>query len=144
MIKLRAPGTTKMMVHSAVSVYNINVIQQLDDFVSTHFPAMTFDTQVVQFPLHLSTRNLPLDYKQLVKAELGDRYPTLVEYMMKDGEDLFGHFVNFHNKLNELRNEDFKTLNPLLANYIANYENVPAWEETKAYLIKAQQDLKSM
>lgn len=144
LIELRPPGSTKMMVHSAVSLYNINMIHELDKFVTTHFPAMTFDTQVVQFPLHLSTRNLPLEYKQMVKTEMGNTYPTLVEYMMQDGEDLFGHFINFHNKLNELRDEDFKTLNPLLANYMANYSNVPTWEETKAYLIKAQHDLKSM
>lgn len=144
LIELRPPGSTKMMVHSAVSIYNINVIHLLDKFVTNRFPNMSFDTQVVQFPLHLSTKNLPKEYKEIVKAEMGNTYPTLVEYMMQDGENLFGHFINFHNKLNEIRGEDFKNLNPLLADYMASYADVPSWEETKAYLIKAQQDLKSM
>ncbi len=144
LVKLRPPGSTKMMVHSAVSIYNINLIHLLDKFVTENFPSMSFDTQVVQFPLYLSTKNLPLEYKELVKKEMGNSYPAIVEYMMQDGEDLFGHFINYHTKLNELRGETFNGLNPLLEDYMLNYKNIPSWETTRTYLKKTQQDLKSM
>jgi len=144
LIKLRPEGSTKMMIHSAVSIYNINMIHILDKFVTENFPSMSFDTQVVQFPLYLSTKNLPVEYKEIVKQVMGNSYPTIVEYMMQGGEDLFGHFINYHNKINELRDENFKNLNPLLEEFMSNYKNIPSWEDTKSYLIKTQQQLKSM
>jgi hypothetical protein len=64
--------------------------------------------------------------------------------MMQEGENLFGHFINFHYKLNEIRNEDFTNLNPLLADYIAGYKDVPAWSDSQQFITKCMTDMKSM
>lgn len=138
----REPGQTKVMVHSAVSVYNINQLYRLEDFISNKFPNLAFDTQVVQYPWVLSIKHLPIDYKEKVKIELGNRYPALVEYMMQDGENLFGHFVNYHNMLNKIRQDEFAGLNQLLEQYIADYKNIPSWDESKEYFNQAMTRLK--
>ena len=139
----RPTGSTKMMVHSAVGIYNINVLYLLEDFLKDKFPNLWFDTQVVQFPLHLSAKHLPVAYKEKVKLEMGDRYPMLINYMMQDGEDLFGHFINYHNKLNETRQEDFTGLNPLLESYMETYLSVPDWNVSKEYFVNSINSLKT-
>lgn len=144
LLEIRPAESTKMMVHSAVGIYNINVLHLLEDFLKEKFPNLWFDTQVVQYPLYLSTRYMPADYKQIVKQELGNRYPNIVNYMMQDGENLFGHFINFHRKLNEIRNEEFTNLNPLLAEYMDSYKDVPSWDESRQFIIKCMNDIKAM
>jgi sulfatase maturation enzyme AslB (radical SAM superfamily) len=143
-LETRAPGTTKMMVHSAVGIYNINMLPLLEDFIKEQFPNLSFDTQVVQYPVYLSSRYMPLDYKEKVKQALGDRYPNIVNYMMQDGENLFGHFINFHHKLNEIRNEEFVNLNPMLTEYMINYVNIPSWEDSRAFITQCMTDMKAM
>jgi hypothetical protein len=143
-LNTRAPGTTKMMVHSAVGVYNINVLPLLEDFLKEKFPNLWFDTQVVQYPLYLSTRYMPVEYKQIVKQALGERYPNIVDYMMQDGENLFGHFINFHYKLNEIRNEQFADLNPLLTEFMNSYADVPSWDDSRNFIIKCMNEMKAM
>jgi hypothetical protein len=86
---------------------------------------------------------MPVEYKQQVKETLGDRYPALVNYMMQEGEDLFGHFINYHNKLNDIRDEDFTELNPLLESYIKTYSNVPNWNTSKEHFVKSINSLKT-
>jgi organic radical activating enzyme len=142
-LETRPAGSTKMMVHSAVGIYNINVLHLLEDFLKERFPNLWFDTQVVQFPLHLSAKHLPLDYKEQVKSVIGNRYPMLVNYMMQDGENLFGHFINYHNKLNETRQEDFTGLNPLLESYMETYLQVPNWNTSKEYFVNSINSLKT-
>lgn len=144
LLETRPAGSTKMMVHSAVGIYNINVLPLLEDFLKEKFPNLWFDTQVVQYPLYLSTRYMPVEYKNMVKQSLGERYPNIVNYMMQDGENLFGHFINFHSKLNEIRNEDFTNLNPLLADYMASYKDIPSWKDSRTFITKCMTDMKSM
>ena len=87
---------------------------------------------------------MPLEYKEVVKHALGNRYPSIVNYMMQEGENLFGHFINFHNKLNEIRNEDFTDLNPLLANYMDKYTDVPSWDDSRQFITECMNKMKSM
>lgn len=140
--KLRPEGSSLIMVHSAVSIYNINMMHELEQFVVENFPNLVFDMQVVQYPLFLSTKHLPIEYKEMIQKTC--RYPLLVNYMMQPGENFFGHFINYHNKLNELRNEDFTNLNPMLSDYIDSYKDVPSWEESKQFFIDSIAMLKSM
>jgi sulfatase maturation enzyme AslB (radical SAM superfamily) len=144
LLETRPAGSTKMMVHSAVGIYNINVLPLLEDFLKEKFPNLWFDTQVVQYPLYLSSRYMPQEYKEQVKQTLGERYPNIVNYMMQDGENLFGHFINLHYKLNEIRNEDFTDLNPMLADYMASYTDVPSWDDSRQFITKCINDMKSM
>jgi MoaA/NifB/PqqE/SkfB family radical SAM enzyme len=108
------PQHTVIAVHSAVSVYNINLLDQLDNFVAEHFPNFRHSKQVVQFPIWLNIQHLPSEYKQKIKI----KDPAIETYLKIEAEDYFSHFINFHNKLNHLRNEEFENLNPLLSEYI--------------------------
>lgn len=118
------------------------MMHELEQFVVENFPNLVFDMQVVQYPLFLSTKHLPIEYKEMIQKTC--RYPLLVNYMMQPGENFFGHFINYHNKLNELRNEDFTNLNPMLSDYIDSYKDVPSWEESKQFFIDSIAMLKSM
>ena len=108
---------TLIAVHSAVSVYNVNLLNQLDEFVLEHYPTFRQSKQVVQFPVWLNIQHLPSDYKQRITV----KDPAIETYLKTDAEDYFVHFVNFHKKLNDLRNEEFDNLNPLLSDYINSY-----------------------
>lgn len=87
---------------------------------------------------------MPVEYKEMVKEILGERYPNIVNYMMQDGENLFGHFINFHYKLNEIRNEEFANLNPILTDYMNSYADIPSWEVSRTFITKCMSDMKSM
>lgn len=114
-------GPTKISVHTAVSVYNVNQLALLDKFVNDNYPKFTLTKQVVQFPVFMSIKNTAQDYKDLVRPFIAD--PAVVEYLDSEGEDYFAHFINFSAKLDVLRSEDMRNGNPLLAEYIANYTN---------------------
>lgn len=140
----RPKGTTTILVHSAVSVYNVNLLPELDDFVSSNFPEFSSSTQVVQFPLFLSIKNTPEEFKNNVKQLLThDRYSNIIKYMEQDGDDLFGHFINFHNKVNEIRQETLSDKNQLLSDTISNYKQIPAVEESKIFFKKIINDMKT-
>lgn len=113
----RAESTT-IAVHSAVSIYNVNLLDQLDNFVKENFPKFGLSKQVVQFPVWLNIQHLPKDYK--IKIKVNDS--TIDNFLNTDAEDYLNHFINFHKKLNDLRNEVFDDLNPLLAELIRSYK----------------------
>ena len=72
-----------------------------------------------------------------------DRYSNIVKYMEQDGDDLFGHFINFHNKVNEIRQENLGDKNQLLSDTISNYKQIPAVEESKIFFKKIINDMKT-
>lgn len=140
-VRHRPKNSSTVMVHSAVSVYNANKIHELDDFVKEYYPLFVRTHQVVQFPVFLSLRNTPKDFKQSVREFIKDE--KILNYMDQPGQDLFGHFINFHKKLNEIRDEDLGNLNPWLSNYIKDYKNVPDWFDSQIFFSKAISDLKT-
>ena len=113
-------GATKISIHTTVSIYNVNQLDVLDNFISDKFPHFVKTKQVLQFPVFLSIRNTAQDYKDLVRPYIQDQ--TIIDYLDSDGEDMFAHLINFSNKLDKLRNERIGTGNNLLSNYIDNYQ----------------------
>ncbi len=110
-----------ILVHSAVSVYNINMLDDLKNFVETNFPRFDFKFQAVQYPIFLNIKNLPIDYKDALSSTITDE--GLRSYMYDGGEDLFAHFVNWHDKLNRIRCEDLSDINPLLQRHIDRHRS---------------------
>jgi sulfatase maturation enzyme AslB (radical SAM superfamily) len=141
LVRYRPLNSSTVMVHSAVSVYNANKISELDDFVRDYYPLFVRTHQVVQFPLFLSLRNTPADFKMSMPKFINDE--KILNYINQPGEDLFGHFINFHKKLNEIRDEDLGNLNPWLSDYINSYKNVPSWFDSQMFFSKAISDLKT-
>lgn len=114
-------GETIIIVHSAVGIYNINMMKDLDDFVEHNFPRFLKTKQMIQYPVFLNIQNTPLEYKKLIEAYVDKETKN---YMQSGTNDYFAHFINFHNGLDKIRNEDLENLNPLLSNYISNYNKI--------------------
>jgi sulfatase maturation enzyme AslB (radical SAM superfamily) len=131
-------GSTKISVHTAVSIYNVNQLDILDTFINNNYPEFTLTKQVVQFPVFMSIKNTAQEYKDLVRPLIKD--PAIVSYLDSDGIDMFAHFINFSNKLDELRNEATND-NPLLTNYTNNYAHRVA--DSRVFFLQSISDIKN-
>lgn len=118
-------------VHSVIQVYNVNVINELNDFVKQQFPRFQSDIQVLQYPEFLSIKHLPKEYKESIRDTITD--DNILGYLDNEAADLFEHFYNYDKSLNELRRESLKNSNPVLSNYISNYKST---SDSKDYLIQ--------
>ena len=131
-------GSTKISVHTAVSIYNVNQLDILDTFISNSYPEFILTKQVVQFPVFMSIKNTAQEYKDLVRPLIKD--PAIVSYLDSNGVDMFAHFINFSNKLDEIRNEATSD-NPLLAEYTANYAHRVA--DSHVFFLQSIKDITS-
>ncbi len=132
-------GNTNIAIHTTVSIYNVNQLDILDDFISNKFPRFSKTKQVLQYPVFMSIKNTSNEYKDLVRPFI--KYQTIIDYLDSPGEDLFGHFINFSNKLDLLRQEDMADGNRLLSDYIKNYKN--KIEDSRDFLLKSITDIMS-
>ena len=112
---------TVIIVHSAVGLYNANLVTELDAFVEEHFPRFLKTKQMIQYPVFLNIQNASSDYKKKLEPYLDEE---TVRYMYNGTNDYFAHFVNFHNGLDKIRNESLEDLNPLLSDYIEEYNKI--------------------
>lgn len=126
-------------VHSVIQVYNVNVINELNDFIKLNFPRFKSDIQMLQYPEFLSIKNLPKEYKDLIKHTITD--DKILNYLNIEADDLFEHFYNYDKSLNEIRRESLKDTNPVLSEYINNYA---ATSDSKDYLIQHIRFMKSL
>jgi organic radical activating enzyme len=117
LISERGNKKTLIIVHSAISVYNINLMYVLDNFIINNYPNFVKTYQMVQFPVVLNVQNFPDDYKSLIRNVSQD----IQRYLKEPGTNYFNHFLNFHEKLNAIRKEDLKECNPFLHNYILRF-----------------------
>jgi hypothetical protein len=70
---------------------------------------------------------MPTDLKDLVRPiveSYGESYKDVLNFLNKEGEDLFDTFVSFHSQLDEIRNESLEDCNEMLDSYIKNYKNL--------------------
>lgn len=110
-------------MHTTVSIYNVNMLQEIEDFFELNFPEFDRGHRVLLWPQQLSVQHMPDDLKaqvQPIVESYGDKYSDVLEALNSTTDNLFGHFLNFHNKLDSLRNESLGDSNRLLANYIAS------------------------
>jgi sulfatase maturation enzyme AslB (radical SAM superfamily) len=114
-------GETIIIVHSAVGVYNINMMEDLNKFVEDNFPRFLKTKQMIQYPVFLNIQNLPEEYKETLEPFIDQETKN---YMHGSNNDYFPHFVNFHKGLDKIRNEDLNDLNPLLSSYIEKYNTI--------------------
>lgn len=128
----RPPNTTTIQIHTTVNVYNVNKLEELDIFLREHFPSVTFSKECLQYPPWLSIKNLPKSYKEKIKSSL-QNYPEVLTFLMQPGDDLFQHFVNFHTKLDSIRNEQMEG-NDLLQAEIESYSTTDSSEYYNIYL----------
>lgn len=141
LITARPVGSTVIKVHTAVSIYNVNQLYMLNDYVSSKFPRFNKTLQMVQYPVYLNVQNTPVDFKQYISSIVQDK--DILNYMFVQGQDLFGHFINFTQHLDEIRNEDISAVNPHLSDYMLTYTNTISREESKIFFLECINQIKN-
>jgi len=111
-------SNTLIQVHSAVGIYNANMINELDDYIKETFPRFSKTRQMIQYPVFLNIQNAPKKYKDLIAPIVDEE---IYRYMYEGTNDYFPHFVNYHTKMDKLRSEELKNKNLLLYNFIKDY-----------------------
>lgn len=117
----RPENTTEIFVHSAVSIYNVNYLNDLQVWIKKHFTNIGTSFQLVQHPSWLSIANTPQDFKDIIRPTVKNE--KIINYLDQHNDDLFAHFINYTEKLDSIRNENLETLNPLLYQYMNEYKN---------------------
>lgn len=128
---------THLQIHSTVSIYNVNLLPEIEKYFQINYPDFEFSHRILYWPEQLSIKNLPLDYKELLYPiidKYDSKYIDVKTELHSEGQDLFDHFLNFHNKLNDLRQENFDGCNKLLQDYINSYHVKPL--DSKVFFLK--------
>ena len=118
LIDVRKDKETFIQIHSAIGIYNANLIKELDDFVENSYPRFIRSKQMIQFPVFLNIQNAPTEYKEMIQSTV-DKITR--DFMWNGTTNHFSHFINFHNKMDSIRNEGIEHVNPFLHQYIKNY-----------------------
>ena len=113
-------GKTTILVHSAIGVYNANIISDLDSYVKKNFPRFVKSTQMIQYPVFLNIQNTPQEYKKIIEPYVDKE---TYNFMWQKQNNYFPHFINFHNRMDAIRKENLANINPLLYDYINNYKD---------------------
>lgn len=113
----RRSKNTLIQVHSAVGIYNANLIHELELFVKEKYPNFIKTQQMIQYPVFHNIQNMPEDYKKIIESDVNEETKR---YMYSSKTNYAEHFINFHNKLNNIRNEIFDC-NDVLKKYIETY-----------------------
>jgi sulfatase maturation enzyme AslB (radical SAM superfamily) len=114
-------------LHSVASIYNLNHVDKLYNFVKETFPNMSIDYVLADGPNWMLARHLPTTAKETIKQQIEiwkqsfnlPLFKIAVDELNKTGD--FNIFMKQDHALNELRNEHWKTLNPELYEMVKNY-----------------------
>ena len=132
---------TSLNIHTTVSVYNVNLLKDIEDFFIKNYLDYTHTHRVLYWPEQMCIRNLPKDYKDIlisIVSTFGDKYIDVLGELHTDGENLFDYFLDFHNTLDKLRNETLDNSNPLLTEYIKNYKSTVSINKKIFYLTQME------
>lgn len=124
LLKLRQNRKTCLTIHTTVSIYNVNLVKEIERYISLTYPEYYFTHRNLYYPPQLSIRHLPQDYKKIlipIVENFGESYKDIVYELTSTHENYFDHFLNFHNELDKLRNESLQESNPLLSEFISRY-----------------------
>lgn len=109
-------------VHSVASIYNVNVLDQLNKFCQRK--KLIQKCVLVDGPEYMMPRNLPVQVKEKLKKRLEkDKNDAIINTVIKElsTPGNFDVFVENDNKMNELRNEHWKHANPELYKLLTGY-----------------------
>lgn len=107
-------------INTTVSIYNITHLKEIEDYFTEHYPHFRIQHRMLQWPEPMAIQNMPDDLKQVVRPvveSFGPAYGDVLKALDIPAKDLYGHFLNFHNALDKVRNETLP--NKFLADYIA-------------------------
>lgn len=121
LFEIRENKETEIIIHTAVSSYNVNKLQDLDRFIRKNFPRFKLSKNCVQRPEILSISNLPENYKMSVLPTL-KKYPDIERFLLIKSNDFFNYFVYIHNEIDRIRNASLEGKNDFFLNFIKDYE----------------------
>jgi len=105
-------------IHSVASIYNVNKVHELIDFCNKH--NLYHKYVMVDGPEWMMPRNLPAEVKKELINTYQDNqepiYKLIVDELKQPGNTEL--FVDMDSKLNTIRNETWKDINPWLYNRI--------------------------
>jgi MoaA/NifB/PqqE/SkfB family radical SAM enzyme len=116
-----------VMIHSVISIYNINQIELLLKYVKDEYPNVHFQFVMVDGPDWMRPSNLPVEIKDKIMKRINKLdYEEIIELrgLVYDHIAIQGNFVKFKemdDKLNQLRNEHWKDSNPELYEMLKKY-----------------------
>jgi len=128
-----------------VSVYNINKLKEIENFLNK-YPKIIPVIKPLEYPSHMCIRHIPNKLKDIIRPIIvgyGNNYKHLLNLLDMPGEDLFGHFINFHEGLNNIRNEMLGDKNQLLEDFISQYKQQNKLIDSKDFFIQQMDMLTS-
>ena len=141
--KIRKDNFTGLIIHTTVSVYNVNLLKEIEDFFTKNYPEYTHTHRMLYWPDQLCIKNLPKDYKEKlisIVSTFGNKYADVLNELKSEGENLFDYFLDFHNTLDRVRNENLNNSNLLLSEYLRNYKSTGI--NTRVYYLKQMEKIK--
>jgi organic radical activating enzyme len=128
--------TTQININTTVSIYNVNLLDNIKKFFTKYYPRFVLERRLLVWPAQLSIKNAPNDLKTEIKKTLDSSHTDILSYLDEEGQNLFDHFLNYHQSLDAIRSEDLKDSNLLLSNYIQDYiKKNPTRGNSKDYFI---------
>ena len=110
-------------IHSVVSIYNINCLDQLHTHIHRTHPTVNQKHVMIDGPDWMHPGNLPGDVKAYIKNKLQslkiDNIAVILNALDQDGNTML--FTTEDQKLNNLRNEHWRDSNPELYDWIKTY-----------------------
>ena len=123
---------------TTVGIYNAIFVEEIKNYFKEYYPKFAWNYDLIQYPEHLSIRNMPTELKNIYKKYIIDK--SILSYMNDNADDLFGHFLNFHNDLNKIRNETLVG-NDILQKFIETKIYNVSKSETEMYYKNLIKDL---
>lgn len=144
-VKDKRTGKTHIQLHTTVSVYNINLLDDIEKFTEENFPSFNHTRRLLMWPSYFSIKHLPKEYKQMIRPIVESYYDEeILNFLDEDGEDYFEHFLNAHDKLDLLRQESLKEANPMFYEYIEKYRSEhPKRTSSKTFFMAQFKGLKA-
>lgn len=108
-------------IHSVASIYNINLLDELPNFLANNFPTVGQKYVPVDGPEWMSPSNLPDEFKSLVIERLSknEKFNFIIEEIKKQGS--IKTFIENDKLLNSIRTEHWKEVNPELYKILKDY-----------------------
>lgn len=119
--KFKNKPNIKIGSKTTITIYNINVLKDVENFLYENWPFIIQQKTALSWPRPLSATNLPEAYKNIIRTRhqtdsYWDRYT--LNLLNEKPRDTFHNFIEWHKKLDNIRNENLENCNPELADWI--------------------------
>jgi MoaA/NifB/PqqE/SkfB family radical SAM enzyme len=119
---LRINKKTTIIISTTVSIYNVNCLDEIDQYFKQNFPRVILNKHLLFSPPYMSIKNLPKKYKYQLTEKL-DQYPAIKNYLTQPSDNLFDYFIFINDQIDKLRNTNLKEANLQLSEFVEEYKN---------------------